>query len=160
MTERAGHPKRVTVEKLKILHDYVVVRPLAQPSRAGAVHIPESASARERSHCGIVLAVGPGDWNEPGTARVPMALAAGDLVYFGKYSGTEEELDDRTVLVMRESEVRLTVGAGDFAIVEHENPKLDHLVEQWCEVCDGLPLEEAAARRLALEREQLVAGKT
>jgi chaperonin GroES len=155
------HPSAVTVDKLALLHDYVVVRPLAVPAKkaGGLLHLPEASSERERSHRGIVLAVGPGDWNEPGTARVPMSIAPGDLAFFGKYSGTEEEVGGHTVLVMRESEIRLRVQAGAFAIVVHDNPKLDHLVEDWCEVCHGVPLEQAAAERLALEREQLLVGK-
>lgn len=148
-------PDRVTVEKLKVLHDYLVIRPLAVPSKlAGSrIHMAETSSERERSHRGIVLAVGPGDFNEPGTALVPMTIEAGDLVFFGKYAGTEERVGADLVLVMRESETRFCVPEGKYKLVEHGDPKLDHLVEDWCEVCHGVPEEEAAAARLELERE-------
>jgi chaperonin GroES len=152
------HPPRVTVDNIRVLHDYLVIKPLAVPARkaGGLIEMPGTATERERNHHGVVLAVGPGDFNEPGTARVPMSLGVGDLVFFGKYSGTEEELGDRTVLVMRESECRISVPAGSFTVVEHADAKLDHLAESWCEVCDGIPLEQAAKERLELEREALV----
>jgi chaperonin GroES len=155
-----NHPDRITVDRIAVLHDYIVVRPLAQSSRkAGSLmHMPEIAQERERSHRGIVLAVGPGDFNEPGTARVPMSVQVGDLVFYGKFSGTEEELGGRTVLVMRESELRLC--AQHYRIVEHENPKFDHLVEDWCDICHGQPIEQAAAERLELERAQLMVQRT
>lgn len=156
-----NHADAVRVEKLRILHDYVVVRPLAVPSKkhGGMIHLAETSQERERSHRGIVLQLGPGDWNEPGTARVPMSVQVGDLVFFGKFAGTEEEIGGRGVLVMRESECRMSVPAGAFQVVEHNNPKLDHLVEDWCEVCHGIPLEQAAKEALALEREALLVGK-
>jgi chaperonin GroES len=153
------HPDRVTVEKLQLLHDYLVVRPLAVPSKKGRFHMPETASERERSHRGVVLAIGPGDFNEPGTARVPMSIRVDDLVFFGKFSGTEEEVGGHTVLVMRESECRMSVAAGAYRIVSHEDARFDHLVEDWCEICHGIPLEQAAREQLALEREQLLVGK-
>lgn len=128
----------VTVEKLRILHDFLVVRPLAAPSKklGSLMHIPGTAAERERSSRGIVLVVGPGDWNEPGTARMPMSVQVGDLVFFGKYAGTQEEIAGADVLVMREPECRMSVPAGDFQLVAHENPKHDHLVEDYCEICE------------------------
>lgn len=148
-------PDRVTVEKLKVLHDYIVVRSLAVPSKmAGALlHMPDTAGEREKSHRGIVIAMGPGDFNEPGTALVPMTLEVGDLVFFGKYAGTEERVGTDVVLVMREQECRFCVPEGKYKLVTHDDPKLDHLVEDYCEVCHGVPEEQAAAERLALERE-------
>lgn len=156
-----NHPEAVTVHKLRILHDYLVVRPLAVPSKArgSLLHMPDNASERERSHRGVVMQLGPGDWNEPGTARVPMSVQAGDLVFFGKFAGTEEEIGGQTVLVMRESECRMSVPADTFLVVSHDNPKLDHLIEDWCEVCHGIPLEQAAKETLALEREAALVGR-
>lgn len=128
----------VTVAKLRILHDFIVVRPLAAPSKktGSLMHMPGTAAERERSSRGVVLVVGPGDWNEPGTARMPMSVHVGDLVFFGKYAGTEEEVGGATVLVMREPECRMSVPAGDFELVSHSDPKTDHLVEDYCDLCD------------------------
>lgn len=153
------HPHRVTLEKLQVLHDYLVIRPLAPPSKkAGALlFMAETAAERERSHRGVVLAIGPGDWNEEGTARTPMSIAPGALVFFGKYAGTEEEIGGGSVIVMREAECRFCVPAGHYDVVQHpENPKLAHLVEDWCDVCYGVPTEKAKTE-LEAERAALVA---
>jgi chaperonin GroES len=154
-----SHPtgSGVTLEKLKLLADYVCVQPLAVSAKnaGGELYIPETASARERSQRGVVLVVGPGDWREDGMARVAPELGVGDLVFFGKYSGTEEELGGRTVLVMRETECRMRVSAGDFVVIEHDDPKLNHLVEDFCEICHK-PEADAAAGRLAAMRQELV----
>lgn len=138
------HPSRVTVEKLKLLHDYLAIEPLAAPSKKGRVFMPDASSERERSHRGIVLAMGPGDFNEAGTALLPMTCDVGDLVFFGKYAGTVEEFGGREILVMRERELRLRISEGGYEVIRHaEKPKLSHLVEDWCEVCHGVPEEEA-----------------
>lgn len=130
-------PRAVTVAKLQILHDYLVVHPLAPPSKkhGSLMHMPGTAAERERSSRGIVLVVGAGDWNEPGTARMPMSVHVGDLVFFGKYAGTEEEIAGAKVLVMREPECRLSVSAGDFQVVSHDDPSHDHLIEDYCDIC-------------------------
>lgn len=154
------HPARVTVQKLRLLHDYILVRPLAAPLKkaGGLMFMPETAGARERNSRGLVVAVGPGDYNAAGTAILPVSVSHGDLVYFGKYAGTEEEFDGQTVLAMRETECRLRVFAGDFRIIEHDDPKLNHLVEDWCDVCYGDPEAEAKAR-LEAERARFVAAQ-
>jgi chaperonin GroES len=151
------HPMRVTPQKLRLLHDYVLVQPLAAPVKKGLLFMPENAGVRERNSRGLVLAVGPGDYNQAGTAIVPMSVQVGDLVMFGKYSGTEEEFDGQTVLAMRETECRLSVPAGSFEVVRHDDPKHHHLVEDFCTICYGDPEAEAAAR-LEGEREKLAAA--
>lgn len=150
-----NHPNRVRVDTLRVLHDYVVVRPLAVPSKlaGGLLHMPDTAGERERSHRGIVLVTGPGDWNEPGTALLPMTLQPSDLVFYGKYAGTEERIGPDVVLVMREQECRFSVPTGRYELVTHDDPRLDHLVEDFCEICHGIPAEQAAADSLELERE-------
>lgn len=151
-----NHPKRVTPQTLRLQHDYVLVRPLAPPvKKAGALmFMPESAGERERNSRGVVLAVGPGDYNQMGTTRLPMGVEVDDLVFFGKYAGTEEEFDGQRLLCMREVEIRLTVPAGHYELVEHEDPRLYHLAEDWCDVCYGDP-EAEAKTRLEEAREQL-----
>lgn len=152
------HPARVTLDKLALLHDFMLVRPLAPPSKgAGSlIHIPDAAKAREHSQRAIVLAVGPGDWNEQGTAVVPMRVPVGALVYHGKYAGTEESFDRQNVLVMRERELRLWVSEGHYQLVEHpEAPHLAHLIEDYCDLCHGAPAEAAAKSSLATLRDDL-----
>lgn len=154
------HPDRVTPERLRLLHDYVAVRPLAVSSRnaGGVLFIPDSAGSRERSQRGVVIAVGPGEFTDAGV-RLPMSLAVGDLAFFGKYAGTEEDFGGRTLLIMRETECRVSVPAGQFQTIEHDNPKLDHLVEEYCEACHGDPDAEARVR-LEEERAKLVAERS
>lgn len=153
-----AHPDRVTPERLRLLHDYLAVAALAVSTRAagGTLFLPENAGVRERSQRGVVIAVGPGEFTDAGTL-LPMSIAAGDLVFFGKYAGTEEDFGGRTLLVMRETECRVSVPAGQFTVVDHpDNPKLNHLVEDYCEACHGDPDAEAR-ERLARDREALVA---
>lgn len=154
------HPKRVTAQTLRLQHDYVLVRPLAPPLKraGGRMFMPESAGERERNSRGVVLAVGPGDYNQIGTSRLPVEIQPGDLVFFGKYAGTDEEFDGQRLLVMRETEIRLTVPALQFEVVEHEDAKLNHLVEDWCDVCYGDP-EAEAKERLETARVQLAMVK-
>lgn len=151
------HPKRVTAQTVRLLHDYLLVRPLSAPSRKGLLFMPETSGARERNSRGIVLAVGQGDYNQAGTVILPMMVRVGDLVFFGKYAGTEEEFEGRPVLVMRETEVRVAVGLGEYEEVEHDDVRLNHLVEDWCDVCYGDPEDDAKAR-LEAERERFVAA--
>jgi chaperonin GroES len=147
------HPSRVRVETLKVLHDYLVIEPLAPPSKTGALFIPDAASERERSHRGVVLVVGPGDWNEAGTALVPMTVEEGDLVFFGKYAGTLESFDGREVLVMRERELRLRIAENGYQVVRHpEAPKASHLIEDHCDICHGVPMEAPPAASVDMQR--------
>lgn len=152
-----NHPQRVTPARLRLLHDYLAVRPLAVSTRnaGGSLFIPDNAGARERSQRGVVVSVGPGEFTDAGV-RLPMSIKAGDLVFFGKYAGTEEDFGGRSLLIMRETECRVSVPAGEFVTIEHENPKLDHLVEDYCEACHGDPDAEARVR-LEEERAKLVA---
>lgn len=160
-TSRPGpepnHPDRVTPARLRLLHDYLAVRPLAVSSRnaGGALFIPDSAGSRERSQRGIVLAVGAGEFTDHGM-RMPMSINIGDLVFFGKYAGTEEDFGGDTLLIMRETECRASVPVGLFQVVTHDNPKLDHLVEDYCDACHGDPDAEARVR-LEEDRAKLVA---
>ncbi len=85
------------------LHDRVVVRRVDEDTKtAGGIIIPDSA--KEKPMQGEVLAVGPGARNEKGEI-VPLDVKAGDLVLFGKWSGTEVKLDGDELLIMKESDI-------------------------------------------------------
>lgn len=87
---------------IKPLGDRVVVKPLpAEEKTASGLFIPDTA--KEKPQRGTVVAVGPGKV-ENGT-KVDMTVAAGDTVLYGKYSGTEINLDGDDVLIMRESDI-------------------------------------------------------
>jgi len=80
------------------LHDRVIVRPAqAETKTAGGIIIPNTA--KEKPQRGTVVAAGPGKKEEPVTVK------AGDTVLYGKYSGTEVNIDGEELLIMRESDI-------------------------------------------------------
>jgi len=84
--------------KLKPLADRVIIQPpAAEEVTASGIIIPDSA--KEKPLRGTVLAVGNGTKDEE------MVLKEGDNVLYGKYAGTEIDLDGDKVLIMRQSEV-------------------------------------------------------
>ncbi len=85
------------------LHDRVLVRP-AQPEEVtkGGIILPDTA--KEKPMQGEVIAVGPGKIGEDGKT-VAMQVAAGDKVLYGKYSGTELNVDGEDMLIMRETDI-------------------------------------------------------
>jgi chaperonin GroES len=85
------------------LHDRVVVRRIeAGEKTAGGIIIPDAA--KEKPQEGEVVAVGPGAPNEKGEI-VALELRTGDRVLFGKWSGTEVQLDGEDLLIMKESDI-------------------------------------------------------
>jgi chaperonin GroES len=89
---------------LKPLADRVVVEPLEQEEvTASGIVLPETA--KEKPQKGKVVAVGPGKKDDEGKV-IPMDVKVGDVVLYAKYGGTEVKLEsDRTVLVLRESDI-------------------------------------------------------
>ena len=84
--------------KIQPLADRVLVKPAAAEEKTvGGIIIPDSA--KEKPLRGEVLAVGNG------TKDAEMVLKAGDQVLYGKYAGTELELDGEKFLIMRQSDV-------------------------------------------------------
>jgi chaperonin GroES len=84
--------------KIKPLADRVVVEPAeAEQKTASGIIIPDTA--KEKPQRGTVVAVGNGKKDEP------MTVKTGDVVLYGKYSGTEIEIDGRKVLIMKESDI-------------------------------------------------------
>jgi chaperonin GroES len=91
------------MSRLRPLADHVLVRRReAEDLRPGGIVIPDSAKGRPQE--GEILAVGPGRIMDDGH-RQPMAVAIGDAVLFGKYAGTEIQLDHEDLLIMRESDI-------------------------------------------------------
>jgi chaperonin GroES len=80
------------------LHDRVIVKPApAEEKTAGGIIIPDTA--KEKPQRGVVIAAGPGKKDEP------MSVKAGDTVLYGKYAGTEIQIDSDDLLIMRESDI-------------------------------------------------------
>jgi chaperonin GroES len=89
--------------KFRPLHDRVLVRRIEQDEKtAGGIIIPDTA--QEKPTEGEVLAVGSGVRDENGKLQ-PLDVKAGDRILFGKWSGTEVELDGEELLIMKESDI-------------------------------------------------------
>jgi len=85
------------------LHDRVVVRRVESDEKtAGGLIIPDSA--KEKPAEGEVIAVGAGARDESGS-RIAPDVKAGDRVLFGKWSGTEVQIDGEELLIMKESDI-------------------------------------------------------
>ena len=80
------------------LADRVLIEPAAvEEKTASGIIIPDTA--KEKPQKGIVVAVGNGKKDEPLTVK------SGDTVLYGKYSGTEINIDGSDYLIMRESDI-------------------------------------------------------
>ena len=89
--------------KLKPLADRLVVEPTEREEvTASGIYVPETA--KEKPQEGKVLAVGPGRKDDEGK-RVPMDVAEGDTVLYAKYGGTEVKLEDKKLLILKESDI-------------------------------------------------------
>jgi chaperonin GroES len=89
--------------KFRPLHDRVVVRRVDEEAKtAGGIIIPDTA--QEKPMQGTVIAVGPGARDDAGKI-VPLDVKAGDLVLFGKWSGTEVKINGQDLLIMKESDI-------------------------------------------------------
>ena len=89
--------------KFKPLHDRVLIEVLdGSEKTAGGILIPDTA--KEKPQEGEVVAVGPGSKNEAGKVA-PMDVKVGDVVLFGKWSGTEVKIDGKEYSIMKESDI-------------------------------------------------------
>ena len=85
------------------LHDRVLVRRVeAEEKTAGGIIIPDTA--QEKPSQGEIIAVGPGGRDESGKLT-PIDVKVGDVVLFGKWSGTEVKIDGQDLLIMKESNI-------------------------------------------------------
>jgi len=84
--------------KIKPLADRVLIEPAqAEEKTAAGIIIPDTA--KEKPQKGTVVAIGTGKKDEPMTVKV------GDTVLYGKYAGTEINIDGNNYLIMRESDI-------------------------------------------------------
>lgn len=92
---------------IRPLHDRVVVSRLEEErTSAGGIVIPDSAA--EKPMRGKVIAVGAGKQLDNGQVRA-IAVKVGDVVLFGKYSGTEVKVNNQEMVVMREDDIMAVV---------------------------------------------------
>ena len=89
--------------KFRPLHDRVLIRVLdSEEKTSGGIIIPDTA--KEKPQEGEVVAVGPGAKSEDGKI-VSMDVKVGDIVLFGKWSGTEVKIDGTEYSIMKESDI-------------------------------------------------------
>jgi len=92
---------------IKPLADRVIVAPMEQETVKGGIIIPDTA--KEKPQQGKIVAVGPGTVSDNGD-RVAPEVSNGDIVLYGKYSGTEVNVDGNDYLILRESDVLAILG--------------------------------------------------
>ncbi|MDP7004815.1 MAG: co-chaperone GroES [Phycisphaerales bacterium] len=88
---------------VKPLEDRILIKPLERETKTtSGIYLPETAT--EKPMQGTVVATGPGKLLDGGE-RAKLAVKKGDVVVFGKYSGTEIEIKGESHLIVRESEL-------------------------------------------------------
>jgi chaperonin GroES len=89
--------------QIKPLHDRILIQRLeSEQKTASGIIIPDTA--QEKTQLGTVIAAGEGKLLADGSRR-PMAVKDGDVILFGKYSGTEVTYDSQEYLILKEDEV-------------------------------------------------------
>lgn len=93
--------------KVRPLHDRVVVQRMeGEETTKGGIIIPDTA--KEKPIEGKIVAVGNGKLMENGDVRA-LDVKKGDLILFGKYSGTEIKIEGKEHLILREDEILCVV---------------------------------------------------
>ena len=88
--------------KVAPLADRVVIKPLEEAeTMRGGLYIPDTA--KEKAQQGEIVAVGPGRFEDG--KRIPLDVAVGNRVLYGKYSGTEVTVEGDSMLILRESDI-------------------------------------------------------
>jgi chaperonin GroES len=94
--------------KFKPLHDRILIKPqTAEAKTKGGIIIPETA--QEKPMQGKVIAAGAGKRGEDGRL-VPIDVKVGDLVIYGKWSGTEVKIDGEDLVILNEADIMGVVG--------------------------------------------------
>jgi chaperonin GroES len=89
--------------KLRPLADRVIVRQNdAEEKTKSGIVLPDTA--KEKPTKGKVIAVGPGKLDDNGK-RMEIGVRTGDTIYYGKYSGTDVEVDGQKFVILRETDI-------------------------------------------------------
>jgi len=89
--------------KVRPLHDRVIVKRVKEEEKTkGGIIIPDTA--KEKPVEGKVIAVGDGKLADDGK-KIPLEVKAGNKILFGKYAGTEIQIDGEEHLIMREDDI-------------------------------------------------------
>ena len=88
---------------LKPLADRVVIEPQEREEKTtSGIILPETS--KEKPQEGTILAAGPGRADDDGK-RIPMDVKTGDVVLYAKYAGTEIKIEDKKLLILKESDI-------------------------------------------------------
>ena len=90
------------MSEFKPLADRVAVKLVAHEEKIGSIIIPDTA--KERPVQGEVISVGSGLRDNAGNL-IPLEVKVGDIVLFGKWSGTEIKVNNQELLIMKESDI-------------------------------------------------------
>lgn len=94
----------MTKSKIELFDDRVLVKPnQAEEKTAGGIIIPDTA--KEKPQKGTVVAVGKGKYAEQTGNLIPVQVKEGDVIMYGKYGGTEINIDGEDYLIMRASDI-------------------------------------------------------
>ncbi len=94
--------------KMTLLNDRLLIKPMEkEEARKSGLIIPDTA--KEKPQEGTVVAVGQGKTTDEGKI-LPMTVKEGDVVLYGKYSGTEIKIDDVEYTVINQDDVFLILG--------------------------------------------------
>jgi chaperonin GroES len=89
--------------KVRPLDDRIVVEPLeAEEKTAGGILLPDTA--KQKPQRGRVIAVGPGRLLDNGS-RAAVSVVKGDEVLYGRYAGTDIEVERKEIKILRESDI-------------------------------------------------------
>ena len=90
--------------KFELFDDRVLVKPnQAEEKTAGGIIIPDTA--KEKPQKGTVIAAGKGKYAEQTGNLIPLQVKEGDVIMYGKYGGTEINIDGEDYLIMRASDI-------------------------------------------------------
>ena len=93
---------------IKPLEDRILIKALdAEKTTASGLVIPDTA--KEKPQEGMVMAVGPGRFDEDGEKRIPLDVNVGDVVIFSKYGGTEVKYNGEEFLLLSARDVLAVV---------------------------------------------------
>jgi chaperonin GroES len=103
MPAQPNEESRIMAIKLKPLGDRVIVKQSeAETKTKSGILLPDSA--KEKPTQGKVIAVGPGK-NDDNGKRHEVGVKTGETIYYGKYSGTDVEVEGEKFVILRESDI-------------------------------------------------------
>lgn len=86
-----------------LYNNVIVEKDEEKEQTKGGIILPDDA--KDKPSTGIVVAVGTGNYNELTGQLTPLTVKAGDRVLFAKFAGTEVEIDDKSIFILKEKDI-------------------------------------------------------